>query len=257
MVKTMKMTIAIAGKGGTGKTTISGLLCRSLLKQGVKPFLAVDADPNSCLGERIGLQGNKTIGGLRQELRDAPDKVPAGIPKREWIERLVNESLIESVGFDMVVMGRTEGPGCYCSVNNMLRDILSQINKNYKAIVIDNEAGLEHLSRQTDGKVDVMLIACTPTLSGARTVQRIQELINQLGIKPGKTSLLLSQTNHEINPSIEGILRDTNLEIIGRIPSDPAILEYEVLGKSLLEVPASSPAASAIDELVAKLIEKR
>lgn len=253
----MNLTIAITGKGGTGKTTIASLLCRSLINKGVKPLLAVDADANSCLGERLGLIVDQTIGGLRQEVRDAPEDIPAGIPKQDWIKRLVNESVIESKGFDLIAMGRTEGPGCYCSVNNILRDVLDEINRNYKAVIIDNEAGLEHLSRQTDGKVDVMLIVATPSLAGARTAARIKVLIEQMEIEPAQTYLVLNQAPKDLNPKIMKELQEIDLPILAEIPSDRLVCDFEIDGRSLSEIPADSPAATAIDEMVAKLIEKR
>jgi len=173
----MSLRIALAGKGGTGKTTLSALMCRSLQACNVKPILAVDADPNSCLADKIGLTVERTIGSVREELRAKPDAKPAGISKNEWIERQINESLVEATGMDLLAMGRQEGPDCYCFINNLLREYLGRISRDYKAVIIDNEAGMEHLSRRTDGRVDVMLVVCQPTVIGARTASRIVDLV--------------------------------------------------------------------------------
>jgi len=161
----MALKIAIAGKGGTGKTTLAALLCRSLLNRSIKPLLAVDADPNSCLPDRLGIKvaPDQTIGALREQLRAEPEKVPKGISKTEWIERLISEEVKESVGFDLLVMGRQEGPSCYCYINNLLRNCLEKIEEQYRAVVIDNEAGLEHLSRRTSRDIDHLLVISDPS----------------------------------------------------------------------------------------------
>jgi CO dehydrogenase maturation factor len=143
----MSLRIALAGKGGVGKSTIASLVCRSLIARKVRPVLAVDADPNSCLADKLGIQVERTIGAVRESMREAPDQKPEGLSKNEWIERLINDALVESTGLDMLVMGRQEGPNCYCFVNNLLREYLAKIGRQYAAVVVDNEAGLEHLSR--------------------------------------------------------------------------------------------------------------
>ena len=253
----MPMRIAVAGKGGTGKTTIAALLCRGLVRtHGVKPLLAVDADPNSCLHERLGVTPQETIGELREQLRAEPDKVPAGISKTEWIERLINEEVTEAVGFDLITMGRQEGPDCYCYINNLLRSCLDKIGQQYKAVIIDNEAGLEHLSRRSNGSVDVLLVVCQPTVIGARTALRILELVKSLDLDIGKAYLVLNGCDGDMPPPLQAEFEKTNLEVIARIPTDSMVLDYEMESKSLLELPAGSAAATAVDEIVSKLLEE-
>lgn len=253
----MPFRIAIAGKGGTGKTTLSSLLCRALIQKGVRPLLAVDADPNSCLAERMGLSVQRTIGQLREDIRADPGRIPAGISKSEWIENVINAEIAESTGFDMVVMGRQEGPDCYCYINNMLRTCLDKLAENYRCVVIDNEAGLEHLSRRTNGRVEVMLVVCEPTLLGARTAMRIRDIILSLELEIDQTFLLLNRASGEIPPDIHARLVATGLEIIGRIPNDPTVTQFEINQKSLLELPADSASAVEMQAIVERILERR
>lgn len=255
----MALKIAIAGKGGTGKTTLSALLCRSLLNRSVKPLLAVDADPNSCLPERLGvtLAPTQTIGYLREQLRADPEKVPQGISKTEWIERLISEDVTEAVGFDLVVMGRQEGPNCYCYINNLLRNCLERIAEQYRAVIIDNEAGLEHLSRRTNGRVEVMLIACQPTLSGAHTALRIRDIMVSLQLEVQSAFLVLNQCDGELPPGLRDEFARTGLEILGTIPNDPSVTEFEAKQRSLLELPPESAALRAVDALAGLILKRR
>jgi len=252
----MSLRIALAGKGGTGKTTLSALLCRSLLDHNIKPILAVDADPNSCLADKIGLNVERTIGSVREELRAKPDAKPAGISKNEWIERQINESLVEATGLDLVAMGRQEGPDCYCFINNLLREYLGRISRDYKAVVIDNEAGMEHLSRRTDGHVDVMLVVCPPTVIGARTALRIVELVKSLNLAIGACYLVLNQCEGPVSPELAAQFAGTGLEQLAAIPVDPVIAEYDVRGQSVNDLPVNSPAVVAVDGLVLRILER-
>jgi len=252
----MSLRIALAGKGGTGKTTLAALLCRSLQARNIRPILAVDADPNSCLADKLGLNVDRTIGDLREELRAKPEAKPAGISKNEWIERQINESLVEATGLDLLAMGRQEGPDCYCFINNLLREYLGRISKQYKALVIDNEAGLEHLSRRTDGRVDIMLVICQPTVIGARTAMRIMELVRTLHLDIGACYLVMNQCAGEISPDLAAQFQQTGLENLAMIPADPAIADFDVKGQAVKDLPANSPAVVAVDGLVAKLLER-
>lgn len=253
----MSLRIALAGKGGTGKTTLAGLLCRALTARQIKPVLAVDADPNSCLADRLGLPVERTIGALREELRANPDSKPAGLSKNEWIERRINDSLVESTGLDLLVMGRQEGPDCYCFINNLLREYLGRIGKQYNTVVIDNEAGLEHLSRRTDGHVDVMLVVAQPTVIGARTAQRIMELVKSLRLDVGACYLILNLCDGQLPPALVAQFQQTGLENLAMIPADAAVADLEVRGRPVGELPADSPALVAVDRLVATLLERR
>ncbi len=251
----MSLRIAIAGKGGTGKSTFSALLCRSLLAKGIKPLLAVDADPNSCLPEKLGIEAEQTIGELREELRREPEKKPAGIPKGEWMEGMINRAIIESTGLDMVVMGRQEGPDCYCFINNLLRQCLDQLGKQYEAVVIDNEAGLEHLSRRTNGSVEVLVVVAHPTIAGARTALRIMEIVKSLHLDVGNSFLVLNQADAPLDAELTAEFARTGIEIVGSIPTDPVIRDYELKAQSLLTAPAGSKAAMAVDEILEKILK--
>ena len=253
----MSLRIAVAGKGGTGKTTIAGLLCRSLIARQIRPVLAVDADPNSCLADALGVKVERTIGALRESIRAQPDLKPAGIAKNEWIERLINESLVESTGLDMIVMGRQEGPDCYCFINHLLRDSLGRIGRSYPAVVIDNEAGLEHLSRRTDGSVDAMLVIAQPSFPGARTAVRIMELVHSLHLDIGACYLVLNRCDGPVAPAVAEEFQRTGLEIVARIPTDAAVAEAELKGRALADLPADAPAVAAVDGLLATLLERR
>ena len=253
----MPLKIAIAGKGGTGKTTVAALLCRALIDRNQKPLLAVDADPNSCLPERLGVRLDRTIGQLREELRREPDKVPNGIAKSEWVERLINEELTESTGFDLIAMGRQEGPDCYCYINNMLRSCLEKIEGAYEAVVVDNEAGLEHLSRRTNGRVDVMLVVCHATLLGARTAMRVVELMKGLELDIGEAFLVLNRDGGSLAPELAAEFEQTGLEILARLPEDATVVDFETRQQSLLELPADAAVLRATGELLEELLHRR
>ena len=255
----MALKIAIAGKGGTGKSTLAAVLCRCLMVRAFKPLLAVDADPNSCLPEKLGLAPDlqKTIGALREQLRAEPEKVPQGISKSEWVERLINEDVRESVGFDVIVMGRQEGPNCYCYINNLLRQCLEQIEEQYRAVVVDNEAGLEHLSRRTNGRVEIMLIVCQPTLIGARTALRIRDIMRNLNLEVQSAFLVVNQSAGQLAPGVQAEFAKTGLEIVGHIPHDPVVAQFEGEERALLELPADSAAVQAVDRMVQVLLDRR
>ncbi|MFH0915836.1 MAG: AAA family ATPase [bacterium] len=252
----MPLRIALAGKGGAGKTTLAALLSRSLMNEGLKPLLAVDADPNSCLAERLGVNADRTIGQLREELRADPTRVPTGMSKSEWVEGLINQEITESAGFDLIVMGRQEGPDCYCYINNLLRACLGKLGDQYRAVVIDNEAGLEHLSRRTDGRVEVMLVVCEPNVLGARTAQRITELIRSLALDIGHAYIVLNRCRGDVPADVQALLDSTGLEVIACVPDDPTMATLELEQTSLLRVPAGAPAAVAVDALLQRLRER-
>lgn len=253
----MALRIAIAGKGGSGKTTLSALLCRSLVERGIKPLLAVDADPNSCLPERLGIPVRQTIGDMREELRQDPQSVPTGVSKREWIEQLIHEDIVEAPGVDLLAMGRQEGPGCYCYINSVLRDVLDKVGGHYRGVVIDNEAGLEHLSRRTNGKVEVMLVVCPPNVIGARTAARIVDIKNRLGLEVGAVFLVLNPCDQAPAPDLAAAFAETGLEVLGTVPTDPQVTAFDVAGRPLTGLPDDSPALGAVRTLLDRLTERR
>lgn len=250
----MGIKIAVAGKGGVGKSTIAALLCRALVERKTSPILSVDADPNSCLAEKLGLKADRTIGEIREELRRKPEDKPLGIGKSEWIQRLINEAVTESTGMDILVMGRQEGPDCYCYINNLLRECLEQIGGQYKAVVIDNEAGMEHLSRRSNGKMDVLLVVAPPTLLGARTAVRIMGLVKSLNLSVGRAYLVLNLCNEMPDGTVLKEFRKSGLEVAAMIPEDEIVAEMDVKNESLLKLPAKSKAFAAVNELLGKLL---
>jgi len=247
--------IGIAGKGGVGKTTIAALLIRSLLGRGLKPLLAVDADPNSCLHEKIGVEAGRTLGQIREESVHLKHESPAGIAKRDILEMEVQSAIIEGTGFDVLAMGRQEGPGCYCAVNNLLRSFVDGLGGAYKAVVIDNEAGMEHLSRRTNAGVDVMLFVCQPTRSSARALGRLKALAESLDFRIGAEYVVVNRANCVLEAAVQAEIEGVGLETIGFVPEDEAVLRCESQDESLLKLPADSAAAAAVDQIVNKLTE--
>jgi CO dehydrogenase maturation factor len=249
------MIVGVAGKGGVGKSTIAALLVRSLLARGVKPLLAVDADPNTCLHEKLGVEAARTLGQVREESVRLKQEAPTGLAKRDLLEMEVQSAVVEGTGFDLLAMGRQEGPGCYCYVNNLLRSFVDGLGGAYKAVVVDNEAGMEHLSRRTNAGVDVMLFICEPTRSSARTIARLKELAEGLDFRIGAQYVVVNRANGVLEATVQAEIEGVGLETIGVVPKDEAVLRYESDDQSLLELPADSAAAAAVDQIVEKLME--
>lgn len=249
------MIVGVAGKGGVGKTTVAALLVRSLLACGVKPLLAIDADPNICLYQKLGIEPGRTLGEIREDSVHLKHEAPAGMARRDLLEMDVQGALMEGAGFDLLTMGRQEGPGCYCAVNNLLRSFVDGMASGYKAVVIDNEAGMEHLSRRTNAGVDVMLFICEPTRTSARTVARLKELSDSLDFGIGTEYVVLNRANGLPEAAVQAEIEGAGLETIGAVPEDEAVLRYESQDESLLKLPADSAAAAAVDEIVKKIIE--
>ncbi|HNX81856.1 MAG TPA: AAA family ATPase [Candidatus Omnitrophota bacterium] len=242
----MSFTIAVAGKGGTGKTTLSALVVRLLKEQGRGSILAIDADPNSNLGEVLGLTPSVTIGGILDDIASHPDKIPAGIPKERFIEYQVQTAVIEADGFDLLTMGRPEGPGCYCYVNNVLRNIEGKLAKEYDYIIIDNEAGLEHLSRRTTRAADVLLLVTDPTRVGFRAVKRMNELTKELDLKIAQRYVVVNRLNGAFD---EDALRDVGVPLVGTVSLDNVLLDASVSGESIFHINAESAALKAVRTL--------
>ncbi len=200
----MSLSIAASGKGGVGKTTLCALLVRYFIEVGKKPVLAVDADPNSTLGALLGMEPETKIGDIREDI-NKPANVPSGVPKARVLEAKLNEIIQEGRGFDLLTMGRGEGPGCYCYVNDLLRQLLSRIKKSYQVVIIDNEAGMEHLSRLTTDNVDCLIAVSEPTDPSVRTVGRILELAESLPTKIARKALVFNKAK---NGQVPDIVRD-------------------------------------------------
>ncbi|MCP8317018.1 MAG: AAA family ATPase [archaeon] len=249
----LTFSIAVSGKGGTGKTTITALLIKILSKK-VEPMLVIDADPNSNLNEALGIKIENTIGDVRESFLKNKDNLSPEHPKEEYLNYLIQSSIIESDDYDLIVMGRPEGPGCYCFINNVLRKILDSVSQNYPLVLMDTEAGLEHFSRRTTRDIDLLLVATDPTINGARTAKRIKELCKELNINIGKILLIVNRVTPSMEGRIEEVIKTSEIDCVGIIPEDPLIQQFNIEGKPLLDLPSSSIALKAINELVNGLL---
>lgn len=235
----MSLSIATSGKGGVGKTTVCALLVRYLIEAGKGPVLAVDADPNSCLGALLGMEPEKKIADLREDANE-PANTPSGVPKARMVENWLNEIIEEGRGFDLLTMGRPEGPRCYCYVNDLLRRFLSRLKKSYPVVVIDNEAGMEHLSRLTTDNVDCLVIVSEPTTPSVRTVGRILELAGGLPIKVGRRAMLFNKAKNGSVPDVvrrqaESLPVSTAMELSYSQPLE----QLSERGSSIFELPGN------------------
>jgi CO dehydrogenase maturation factor len=242
----MGYVIAMAGKGGTGKTTIAALIIRLIKEKKLGSILAIDADPNSNLAESLGLQIKATIGSILDEISAHPQNVPAGMGKDLFLEYQVQTAIAEGDGFDVLTMGRPEGPGCYCYVNNALRNVMGKLIKDYDFIVIDNEAGLEHLSRRTTRSADALVVVSGPTLAGLKAAKRIRDLISELKIKTHKELLIINCADKDIE---EEKIKDMRLQYLGFIPQDKAIERVSLNGSCLLSLDAQSQGLQALRKI--------
>jgi len=252
----MTTTIAIAGKGGTGKTTIAGLLIRCLKERRAGSILAIDADPASNLNSVLGLPLYRTVGDIREDTADKTrtGRLEPGISKQDLLDYEINQSLVEGDGVDLLAMGRPEGPGCYCAANNMLRTIIDRLSAAYDCLVIDNEAGLEHLSRRTTRDVDILLIISDPTLRGITTAGRVVELINELKTRIGRHYLIVNRVNGDLPQELREDIAKNHLNLIGTIPQDPLVAHYDALGKPIIDLPPDSPVYVALREIESKIL---
>ncbi|MFH1406903.1 MAG: AAA family ATPase [Candidatus Omnitrophota bacterium] len=246
----MSYKIAIAGKGGTGKTTLAALIIRELLARNKTPILAVDADPNSNLNEALGVEYDSMIADIREEI---PQKqLPVNVTKSDYINKRLQEAIAEFKGFDLLVMGRPEGPGCYCYVNELLRQHLSKLGNQYKFVVMDNEAGMEHLSRRTTDDIDLLIVTSDQTLVGIRSAGRVVQVLKSLKLKIKKKFLVINRAKPALTAAQNTALEETGLELLGVIPEDETINSYREQGRNLLDSSASSKAVSALSDLIQK-----
>lgn len=246
----MSKVIAFAGKGGVGKTTVATLVVRYMGATGKAPVLAVDADPNSNLGETMGLDVTATIGDIRETYMKDPQGVPSGMDKVNYLETLVEQAIIEKPTFDLLVMGRQEGQGCYCMVNNILNNFTDKLGKHYKYMVVDNEAGMEHLSRRTSGQVDMLFLVTDYSLRGLRAVRRIHTMLEGLKLDVKNLAIVVTRGPEELSEAFLKEVKEIGLPIGGVIPNDPALLEFDMEQRSLLELPNESPSVCAVQQLM-------
>jgi CO dehydrogenase maturation factor len=237
----MAMTIAVSGKGGSGKTTLAAMITRFLLEQpDRKSIVVVDADPNACLGLTLGVKPEVTVADIREEARAKPPS-NAGMDRVRSVEYGIQQAIVEAKGFDLLTMGRPEGPSCYCAVNNMLRKFLDQLSSQYDFVIIDNEAGMEHLSRRTTNNVDLLCIVAEPNTIGTLTAQRIFNLSKKLPIIVKKTGIIWNRAEND--KKIEGI------DNFGLIPYDKAVFDASMRDKTVFDFENDSLAFSAAKKI--------
>jgi len=246
------MKIAVSGKGGTGKTTIAALIVRYLLRKNLKPVLAVDADPNSNFGDALGVTVENTVGKVLDHFLKEKEVLPMGVVKESLIDYKLSEILIEEKGFDLLSMGQGEGPGCYCYPNSVIRNHIEKLASNYRHVVIDNEAGMEHISRRTNGSLDVLLLVSDPSLKGIRTCKKLEDLVSKLGLNIGKVYLMINRVAGESPPQVTEELEKLNLNLLGIVPEDKNIVDHELRGISMLELKDESPSVIALNEALEK-----
>ncbi|MDP2993481.1 MAG: AAA family ATPase [Deltaproteobacteria bacterium] len=243
--------IAMAGKGGTGKTTISALLIRYLLNKNLLPVLVVDADANANLNELLGLKVERTLGQVRDEMKTA---VPTGMTKETYIEYKMQEALIESKGFDLLIMGQPEGPGCYCAANNLLAKYLEILTRNYRIVIVDNEAGMEHLSRLNLREIDILISVSDPGPRGIMTAKRIADLTTHLDVQVGKKVLIVNRTPDGLDPMLQEEISKSGLVLGGTIRQDTLLAAYELKKLSFLDLPSESAAVQDAETIFDALI---
>ena len=252
----MPHTIAVAGKGGVGKTTTCGMLIDYLCGKGKGPVLVVDADANSNLNEVLGVDVETSLGAIREEMAQAELKgtIPAGMTKADYAEFKFNSALIEEDDFDMLVMGRTQGKGCYCYVNGVLKTQVDKYAKNYKYIVMDNEAGLEHVARGTLPHVDTMLLISDCSRRGIQAAARVAEMVEELNLKPGRMGLIVNRApDGKLDDGVLEEIRKHGLELLGVLPQDEGVYRCDCAGEPSAKLPRTNPVKAAVYEIMGRL----
>jgi len=254
----MTQTIAVAGKGGTGKTTTCGMIIDYLCKTNKGPILAVDADANSNLNEVLGVEVKLTLGALREEIATSELKldnpIPVGMSKADYMGWKFNSAIVEEDDYDMLVMGRSAGQGCYCFVNDLLRAQIMQCAQNYKYVVVDNEAGLEHISRGTLPKMDILLLVSDCSRRGIQAVARINEMVKEMNLKPSVIKLIVNRApGGVLNEGVKEEIEKHGLELAGVLPQDDTIYDYDCFGKATSQVPDDNPVKLAVQGIMKNL----
>ncbi len=252
----MSFSIAVAGKGGSGKTSLASLIIRYLKNNKPKPILAIDADSNANLGESLGLDVKQTVGSMLDDFQRDKINIPPGMTKEAYLEYKLNEIIVESNELDLVTMGRGEGPECYCYPNLILRKFADALASNYAYVVMDNEAGMEHLSRRTTQNIDELLIISDHSVKGVRTVARIRDIVSELKLVVKRQSVIINFAPAKIALPVSEELARLKIEPIALIPQDEEVYKYDLELKPLLDLPDASKAVRAVNDLMAKLLNK-
>jgi CO dehydrogenase maturation factor len=261
----MTTTIALAGKGGTGKTTIAGMVIKYLAQNQPGAILAIDADPSSNLNMVLGLGLEWTVGDIREDMLDrvkesltaggaAMGALDGGMTKHDYLDYEIRSSLSEGDRFDLIAMGRSEGPGCYCAVNHNLREVVDSLSRNYRYVVIDNEAGMEHLSRRTTRDVDHLLVVTDPTQRGIVSAERIAALRDELDINVENAYLILNRLNGAMPAPLQERIDALPIPLLGTIPSDGELMEFEFSGRPLVDLGDGSPVYQAVAAMMEQIL---
>ncbi len=251
----MSFNIAVAGKGGSGKTSIASLVIRYLKKSSLEPILAVDADPNANLAESLGLEVRQTVGRILDNFQGEKINIPPGMTKEAYLEYKLNEAIVESKGLDLLTMGRGEGPECYCYPNLILRKLIDNLAGNYAYVVMDNEAGMEHLSRRTTQNIDVLIITSDHSVKGIRTIARIRDIVAELKLVVKKELIVISFVPTNIDPLLKEELDRLKITPTTTIPLDEEVQRYDLEQKSLFDLPDTSKAVMAVNDLMDRLLK--
>ena len=262
----MTTTIALAGKGGVGKTTVSGMVIKWLAQNQPGSILAIDADPSSNLNMVLGLDLDWTVGDIREDMLlqvkssltsggAAMGVMPGGMNKREYLDYHVQSALAEGSRFDLIAMGRGEGQGCYCAVNHNLREVIDGMSKHYTYVVIDNEAGMEHLSRRTTRDVQHLLIVSDPTQRGLVAAQRIADMRKELDIKIERAYLIVNRLPAQMPVDLQAQINKIDVPLLGTIPANNELTTYEFSGKPLIDLPDESPVYQSVATMMEKMLK--
>lgn len=254
----MSHVIAIAGKGGVGKTTLSGMLIQRMCQMGKSPILAVDADANSNLNEVLGVDVEMTLGDVREQIERSEmskeNPIPSGMSKADYAEIMFQRCLNEDDDFDLLVMGRTQGKGCYCYVNGLLQAQMQKLLPGYKYMVVDNEAGMEHISRGLIPTMEIAILVSDCSRRGVQAAGRIAALMKELNFKPKTVGLIVNRAPEgKLDAGTMEEVEKQGLTLLGVVPQDQDVYQYDCDGKSIIRLPKDSPVRSALHDIVQKL----
>ena len=248
----MSYTVALGGKGGTGKTTIAGLLIRYMIRRGMKPVLAIDADSNANLNDVLGVSLEETLSDARESMKTS---VPTGMTKDIFMQMKMEQALVEGEGFDLIAMGRPEGPGCYCAANNLLSSLIDRLMENYDYLVVDNEAGMEHFSRLTQKDVNLLILVSDPSRRGLTAACRIGELVSTLPMRVAKTVLVVNRMEKAPGAWPEDVMQAFTEDQIVTLPADPLLSQFDAEGRPIVTLPDDSPMVRAVFAVFDRLMD--